>query len=324
MKKYVLLAALTLSGLASAQSYPYPGGYPEDGYYQSGSDWGYDDDFYNYAYNSFPDEYYYEFPSDYYPGSYYESYYNDYRKSIAGIDWDRLFIELNLNRYQIQQIIALNRRFPNFNSWDLYYRMNPNRWYYDRFYMLERILGPHAFAIFQNLYYNGYSPVRYFQNYRRNYYVQRYVPVPKYRNVNINNYNLGRDRYFQNSGRRYGYRDNHSPGGLSGSTSVPSPRVGAYSGRTAEPYRSQSGGFRTRQSDSNMRTDGEASAHAGGVQGTVRGSGGFRNSESIEKQRDTSLSREASGGFRNGSAQQDGAAPRESRSAGMRTGGGFR
>lgn len=153
MKTIFLLAALGLATNANSQYYAtgynnmpppshYPGyGYSQDGYYgndQYGNDYDYyDDDFYDYAYNNFPQEYYYNYPTDYYPSSYYNSFYNDYRKSIVGINWKNFFIEFNLSPIQIQQITIINNRFPSYNSWYSYYGMNPNRWYYDRFYMLE-------------------------------------------------------------------------------------------------------------------------------------------------------------------------------------------
>ena len=86
--------------------------------------------------------------------------------------------------------MRLNNRFASYNVWNMYYGMNPDRWYYDRFYALERILGPNVFIVFQQRYYNGFSPVVYFQNYRRNYYVVNFNIRPKYKYVNTNRYRV--------------------------------------------------------------------------------------------------------------------------------------
>lgn len=203
IKKYLLAGALALASLAFGQNYPYGNSAPygNGGYSQQPGWYGddyYDDDYYNYAYNNFPDDYYYDFPADYYPTAYYRGYYNDYKRSITDIDWNWLFSNYNISDYQIRQIMSLNRRFNSFSDWNSYYGMNPDRWYYDRFYALERILGPQLILVIQNRYYRGYSPVRYYQNYRRTYYVPNYAVVPKYRYVNVNNYRIDRDRYFQN------------------------------------------------------------------------------------------------------------------------------
>lgn len=210
MKKHLVLGALLVVLSAQAQQYSYQYGSPYE--YQQNSNWQYyDDGFYNYAYNHFPDEYYYEYPIDYYPVAYYESYYNDYQQSITGVNWKRLFVEFRLSPFQIHQITILNNRFSDFSFWYDYYGMNPDRWYYDRFYALERILGTRNFVIFQNRYYNGYAPVVYFKNYKTRHYARRYHPVGQYQHINVNIYNIGRDRYFEHYGNGYMRRPKESP-----------------------------------------------------------------------------------------------------------------
>lgn len=198
MKKYFLLGSLFI--MLSVQGQQYRDIYE----YQEGVNWQYyDNGFYNYAYNHFPDDYYYEYPTDYYPVAYYESYYNDYQQSIIGINWEKLFVEFRLSPMQIHQITILNNRFSDYSFWYDYYGTNPDRWYYDRFYALERILGARDFIIFQNRFYDGYAPVVYFRNYKKRHYARRYRPVRQYRHININIYNMGRDRYFEHYGNSY-------------------------------------------------------------------------------------------------------------------------
>lgn len=154
MKKLILALALGIFSLGFSQNYPNNNGYGNNGWPENGYYGDEEDSYY------FPDDYYYEYPNDYYSDDYYESYYNDYRRSISMVNWDRLFYEFGLTNYQINMIIDLNRQFGSYNVWNNYYRMNPNRWYYDRFYALQRILGVRVFVVFQNRYYNGYSPTR--------------------------------------------------------------------------------------------------------------------------------------------------------------------
>lgn len=332
MIKYFLLGALTLASWSCAQNYPYhSNGYPQDGYYQNDS-WGYDDDFYSYAYNNFPDSYYYEYPVDYYPSAYYQSYYNDYRQSIMGVNWDRFFMEFNLNQAQIQQIMMLNRRFSSYGQWSSFYAMNPDRWYYDRFYALQQILGPRIFIVFQNRYYQGYSPVAYWQNYRRTYYVPRYQPIQRYRSVNVRNYYVDRDRYFRDYGSRYGYNTNrtiHSPGGLSDNANRNTSRDNWNT--TGSRQDAQRPGFRTNTNESFRATP--QIRNNGGESRTVPSTGardGFRSGSGAQPQvMQNRSSRPApqvqsrdSGGFRSGSGVQPEASQR--RSDGTRAGGGFR
>ncbi len=201
MKKIFFGLAVFFAMLTSAQTYPdyYPnGGYGNSDYYY-GDD---DDEFY------FPDDYYYEYPSDYYSNGYYESYYNDYRNSIMAVNWDRFFRRYNLTPWQVEQILMLNAMYPSYSSWNSYYRFNPDRWYYDRFFALQRILGPRIFIVYQNNYFHGYHPVAYFQSYRRDYYVPRYNVMPRYQNINVNVYKVDRVKYHQTNPRaNYGFKN---------------------------------------------------------------------------------------------------------------------
>ncbi len=171
-----------------AQQYPVNNNYGNSNNYSNNNSY-YGD---NYDY---PDDYYYDYPTDYYPSSYYQSYYNDYRNSIISINWPKFFRKYHLNRFQIDQIIYLNQLYPSFSVWDSYYGTNPDRWYYERFYALQNILGPQIFIVFQKHYYHGYNPVVYFQNYRKTYYVPRYHVQRQYRNVNIVQYKVDRNNY---------------------------------------------------------------------------------------------------------------------------------
>jgi hypothetical protein len=159
--------------------------------------------------NDYPDDYYYDYPTDYYPQTYYQSYYNDYRNSIVSINWNQFYRSYNLSPYQIQQIVYLNQQYSDFNSWNSYYNVNPDRWYYERFNALQVILGPSVYINFRNNYYNGYSPVVYFQNYRRTYYQPRYQVNVQYRNVNIVNYKVDRNTFVDRRANNGLYNPNH-------------------------------------------------------------------------------------------------------------------
>lgn len=196
MKKIFLGVALSFATLAFAQQYP-NNGYGNSGYgYDNGYDNGYYDDYDDQNY--FPDDYYYNYPQDYYPQDYYQSYYNDYRNSIVNINWNSFFGQVRLAPWQVREILRLNDLYNSFASWNNFYRYNPDRWYYDRFYALERIMGPRVFVIFQNNYYQGHRPIVYFQNYRRSFYsAPRFAVVPRYRNININIYKVNRSNFLQ-------------------------------------------------------------------------------------------------------------------------------
>ena len=208
MKKLYLLVTLGMFGLGAAQYQPNDG-YVNDGWYDSYQDGSY-----------FPDEYYYDYPTDYYGNDYYQSMYGDYRNSINNVNWNQFFAQSGLSRHQINLVIQLNRQFSSFNVWNSYYRNNPIRWYYDRFYALERILGSRVFIVFQNNYYRGYNPVNYYNRRWTNYYVPTYRVRPVYRNVNINIYHVNKYDFHRNSVNRFGwnepknyYRGNSNQGG---------------------------------------------------------------------------------------------------------------
>ena len=194
MKKLLLGLSVFMMTLVFAQNYPdyYPTGNAGDGQY----DYTDSEDFY------FPEEYYYEYPEDYYNTDLYSSYYSDYRRAITQVNWNRFFRTYRLSSWQIQEVMMLNNSFPNFAAWNSYYRYNPDRWYYDRFYALQRILGPHVYVVFQNNYFNGYNPIVYYQNYNRHHYARNIYVIPRYRTVNINIYKVNRTQYHQNNSRK--------------------------------------------------------------------------------------------------------------------------
>lgn len=195
MKKIFLLLSLGIFGLGAAQ-YQQNDGYVNNGWYDTYQDGTY-----------FPDDYYYDYPSDYYADDYYENMYNDYQNSVSRVNWNQFFVQAGLSPYQVNLVIQLNRQFSSYNVWNNYYRVNPVRWYYDRFYALERILGSRVFAVFQNNYYRGYSPVAYYNNHWSNYYRPRFAVRPMYRNVNINIYHINRNDFHRQSVNRFGWND---------------------------------------------------------------------------------------------------------------------
>ncbi len=193
MKKIILGLSVFMMTLMSAQNFPdyYPNnGYGNNNYYGDA-----DDEFY------FPDDYYYQYPTDYYSNDLYRNYYNDYRSSINNINWNRFFTMNRLSPWQMQQIIMLNDSYSSYSSWNSVYRYNPDRWYYDRFYALQHILGPRLFVVFQNNFYNGYNPVNYYQSYNQRHYARNVYVVPRYRYVNVNVYRVNRASYHQSNPR---------------------------------------------------------------------------------------------------------------------------
>lgn len=196
MKKLLLGLAVCFATALSAQNYPNNG-------WGNSNEYGYnnsDEDYY------FPDDYYYEYPDDYYAEDYYTGFYNDYRESLQMINWNAFFRKYRLNRHQISLILDLNNQFSSYNVWNSYYRSNPQRWYYDRYYALERILGPSVYVVFQNNYYNGYTPVAYYHNRCISYYRPTYYVRPAYVNININYYKVNRNQYHQTVGNNYGWK----------------------------------------------------------------------------------------------------------------------
>ena len=269
MKKIFYGISVLLSALISAQYYPDP--YPTSSnntnntYYSNEEDAMY-----------FPDDYYYEYPSDYYTDDFYQSSYNDYRQSIYEVNWNRFFARHRLSPWQIEQIMMLNDRYASYSAWNSYYRYNPDRWYYDRFYALQNIMGPRIFVIFQNNFYQGYNPVVYYQNYRRQHYVTNIYVVPRYRNININRYRIDREQYQQNNPRHeMGFRDS------------------TRNNNGNWQNNSYDGGFRN---DANRKSDGFRNNPNDAVKNIrQRDNGGFRNNNGTKSQ---PMAPRNNGGFR--------------------------
>lgn len=321
MKKIFLGLAFGLGVLTSAQQYP-NNGWGDDGYYQNDNGYYSDEDDRNY----FPDDYYYNYPQDYYPSDYYQSYYNDYRNSIVNIDWNGFFVQNRLSRWQVDQIIRLNNLYASFTAWNNFYRYNPDRWYYDRFYALERIMGPRVFVVFQNNYYRGASPIIYFQNYRRTYYAPRYAVMPRYRNVNINIYRVDRSRIRRidnptfeviSSRPNNGFREN---GSFRNSGNRNNNNSGSFRGN------SDHSGFRGNPGNDSFRNN-----NSGGFRGNSSEPGGFRNNNggfrgNNEGRREAAPapSRENNGGFRGNNGGSFRQQRSENSSSGRGNNGGFR
>lgn len=236
MKKIILGLSVVFASLISAQYYPgggYGNNYPQYGSYENNN-------FY------FPDDYYYEYPEDYYEDDYYNSFYNDYNQSIKMVNWNSFFREFGLSRNQMNLIINLNRQFPSYSVWSSYYRMNPSRWWYDRFYALERILGPQIFIVFQNRYYNGYSPVNYYNNYWYDYYRPTYYVRPVYTHININLFKVNRHDYHRSVGNNFGFRQERSQ---------------TYSSPFAQQYGNS--GFRGGDNSSSLRNQSSVNSNRG-------------------------------------------------------------
>ncbi|KMQ66096.1 hypothetical protein ACM46_00590 [Chryseobacterium angstadtii] len=321
MKKILLGFALGLAVLSSAQQYP-NNGWGDDGYNQNGNGYYSDDDDRNY----FPDDYYYNYPQDYYPGDYYQGYYNDYRNSVTNVNWNVFFRQNRLNRWQIDEILRLNNLYVSFSTWNNFYRYNPDRWYYDRFYALERILGPRVFVTFQNNYYHGSSPIVYFQNYRRTYYAPRYAVMPRYRNVNINVYRVDRARFNRadnptfnvirtsdrpNNGFRGPVRDGSNSGGFRNQSSNAVRSDNSSGGFRSENNRERNNsGFRGRSENNSGTREGFGNNRGFRGGGEARrdsaprrenNSGGFRGSNGGSRSENSNSNSQNSnnGGFRN-------------------------
>lgn len=306
MKKILISFALGMATLSFAQQYP-NNDWEDDGYYQNDGGYYSDEDDQNY----FPDDYYYNYPQDYYPQDYYQTNYNDYRNSIISINWNGFFAQNRLNRWQIDQILRLNNLYVSFSTWNNFYRYNPDRWYYDRFYALERIMGPRVFVVFQNNYYRGYSPVVYFQNYRRTHYAGICRPIPRYRNININIYRVDRNKF-----RRY---DNPTFNIVRGSDR---PNNG-FRGGVRD---GNNGGFRNQAENRNnnpvFRND-NGVRNNGGFRGGNE-TGGTRNNGSFRNERAENNSGTRGGGFRGGEVRREEAPRQENNGGGFRNNGGFR
>lgn len=311
MKKIIFGLLLVAGTFTFAQQYP-NNGWGDNGSY--GNNDGYYDDYDNQ--NIFPDDYYYNYPQNYYPQEYYQSYYNDYRNSVVNINWNSFFQQNRLSRAQIDQILYLNNLYSSFSTWNNFYQHNPDRWYYDRFYAMERILGPRVFVVFQNSYYQGNRPTIYFQNYRRTYYTPRYAVMPRYRNVNINIYRVDRNNFRRQdnpsfkvitSSRNNGFRD----GSANSNNSFRNPNrgndnnMGVRNPNDGGRGNSNNGGFRNESNRGGIRVEDRKIENNG-----TRNNGGFRNQSRNEKstpniqnssprqQNNNSQGRNA--GFRNG------------------------
>lgn len=320
MKKIFLGLAFGLGVLTSAQQYP-NNGWGDDGYYQNGDGYYSDEDDRNY----FPDDYYYNYPQDYYPSDYYQSYYNDYRGSIINIDWNGFFVQNRLSRWQVDQIMRLNNLYASFTAWNNFYRYNPDRWYYDRFYAMERILGPRVFVVFQNNYYRGSSPIVYFQNYRRSYYAPRYTVMPRYRNININIYRVDRSRFRRMDNPTFDIvrRDR----GGNGFRNTRTDNSGGF--------RDNNGGFRSSNSGNRGNSDnngGFRTNNSGGFRGNsdnggTRGNsdnGGFRSNNGGGFRGNSEVRREAPKREDNGGFRGNGGGSRQRSESSGRGNGGFR
>ena len=268
MKSIVLAIALVFSQAVFGQDYYDP--YPQGNY----SGYEYYDNSYNY-----PDDYYYNYPTDYYPEQYYQANYNDYRKAVFSVNWNNFFVQYNLSPWQRNQIVILNNRFASYDAWNSYYRWNPDRWYYDRFFALQNILGPQVFVVYQNVYFNGNHPINYYCNHRINYYSNRYPVRPVYRNVNINIYKVNRHDFKDgfrtpprnagmiNPNRNDGFRNqprSGSDGGLGNNNS-------RYENQASN---NKNDGFRTRP---------EMRSNNSGREQRVQENNGFRNNNRINE-----------------------------------------
>jgi hypothetical protein len=324
MKKILIGFALGMATLSFAQQYPNDGWGNDDGYYQNDGYYSDQDD-----QNYFPDDYYYNYPQDYYQNDYYQSNYNDYRNSIVSINWNVFFTQNRLAQWQIDQILRLNNLYVSFSTWNNYYRYNPDRWYYDRFYALQRIMGPRVFVVFQNNYYHGYSPVVYFQNYRRTHYASICRPMPRYRNVNINIYRVDRSSFRRNDNPTFRIVRSQRPnngfrGGVNDGYRNQSNRNNNSGFRNDNNGVRNNGGFRGNSDNGSVRNNngGFRTERADNGNGGIRSNGGFRGGNEVRRE-EAPRRENNGGGFRNegGSRRSESSAPRQNNSGGN---GGFR
>lgn len=293
MKKIILGLALILGSMTFAQDY-------YDTYPQDYNGYEYYDNSYDY-----PDDYYYNYPADYYPDQYYQSYYNDYRNAVFSVNWDQFFIQYRLSPFQINQIVMLNNRFASYAAWNAYYRWNPDRWYYDRFFALQNILGPRIFVVYQNVYFRGRSPFVYYRNRCVNFYARRYPVRPVYRNVNINIYRVDRNNFrdgFRSIGRNQDMIQPNRNNGIRNDN----PRSGSNGNGW--------GGIRNSQSEGIRSNENNGVRNAGGIR-----NGGFENNDRPQVQPEGIRN---SGGIRNGNGFGKDRSPIQS--DGIRNQGGIR
>lgn len=95
-------------------------------------------------------------------------YYNDYRRSINDVNWQTMVADLILSPQQKDQLFALNNRYPSYDTWVVVYKDRPDRWRTDRYYEIERILGPVKYKKFKNKYYKGRNPVAVYNRNKNN------------------------------------------------------------------------------------------------------------------------------------------------------------
>jgi hypothetical protein len=335
MKKILIGFALSVATLSFAQQYPnngYDGN--DDGYYQNDGSYSDQDD-----QNYFPEDYYYNYPQDYYQNDYYQSNYNDYRNSVVSINWNGFFAQNRLNQWQVDQILRLNNLYVSFSTWNNFYRYNPDRWYYDRFYALQRIMGPRVFVTFQNSYYRGSSPVVYFQNYRRTHYASICRPIPRYRSVNINIYRVDRAKFRRNDNPTFNIVRSQRPNnGFRGG--VRDGNNGGFRNQAENRNNNNNSGFRN--DNNGVRNNGgfRGSSDNGGVRnnggfrteraentnnGGLRSNGGFRGGSEVRRE-EAPRRENNGGGFRNegGSRRSENSAPRQQNNKGGERSGGFR
>lgn len=97
------------------------------------------------------------------------AYYNDYRRSITDINWQTIVADLLLTPQQKDQLFALNNRYPTYDNWVVVYKDHPDRWRADRYYEIERILGPEKYGKFKTKYYKGRNPIAIYNSNKHNY-----------------------------------------------------------------------------------------------------------------------------------------------------------
>jgi len=295
MKKIFLTLAIIFAGLVSAQDYydTYPTEYNGYEYYDNSYD--------------YPDDYYYNYPTDYYPDQYYQGYYSDYRNAVFSVNWNQFFVQYRLSPFQINQIMMLNNRFASYDAWNSYYRYNPDRWYYDRFYALQNILGPRVFVVYQNVYFRGASPFVYYRNRCVNFYARRYPVRPVYRNVNINIYKVNRGNFREgfrenvrnqgmiNPTRNNGIRNDNPRSGANGNNigGIRTPQNGGVRTNESGGIRNENGGVRSGQNDNDIRNFGGTrnGNNSGNVRNqpspNIRNEGGVRQNQNSERKIET-------------------------------------
>lgn len=295
MKKIFFTLAIIFGGLVSAQDYydTYPNEYNGYEYYDNSYD--------------YPDDYYYNYPTDYYPDQYYQGYYNDYRRAVYNVNWNRFFSQHRLSPFQIEQILMLNSRFASYDAWNSYYRWNPDRWYYDRFYALQNILGPRIFVVYQNVYFRGASPFVYYRNRNVNFYARRYPVRPVYRNVNINIYKVNKGNFkegFRSVGRNQNMIQTNRNDGIR-TQPIRSGANGNNIGRTENNSgtRNQNG---IRNNNDNIRTQSAPIRN----EGTRNQNNGIRQNQNSERK----IENRSNGEQRNASPKSDNG----NRNSGMR------